>query len=217
MITQNLTKNHFLYTKEWESMAEIQNPHRNLVILERTISSDLQDFLLLLQKEPEVPTIQGTFPLHRIKSTFKKYLQQFYNLNVHGYQALIEDVYQLAWQFSQLVQQRDIKVYFAKIDNSMCRLFHTDANELRLLCTYWGAGTQWVDNNNIRPITAEANTNAARIKDLSKVFSIKAYDVGILKGALHDHLATNALMHRSPPLENNECRLLLRLDTENVL
>jgi len=217
MITKNLTHNHFLYTKEWESLAEIQHPQKNLVILERSITADLQNFLFLLQKEAQVPTIQETLPLHRIKSTFKQHLQKFYHLNVHGYQALIEDVYQLAWQFSQLVQQRAIKVYFAKIEDSMCRLFHTDANELRLLCTYWGKGTQWIDNQNIRPITPGANSNADRVKDLSKVFSVKSYDVAILKGALHDHIATNALVHRSPPLENNECRLLLRLDVENVL
>lgn len=216
MITENLTKNHFYYTREWDSLAEIEAPHRNLAILERHISADLKNFLQQLQNEAQVPTIQTTLPLHKLKATFKQHLQQFYALNVNGYQELIEDIYQLGRQFCQLSQQKTLKVYFAKIENSMCRLFHTDANELRLLCTYWGAGTQWVDNNNIRPITACANTNESRIKDLSKVFSVKPYDVAILKGALHDQLATNAIMHRSPPLEEGESRLLLRLDLESM-
>ncbi len=217
MISQNATDDHFLYTKKWEDLVEIQQPHRNLVILERSLSTDLADFLFLLQKEEQVPTIQQTLPLHRIKSVLQQHLQPFYHLNVRGYQALIEDVYQLALQFSQLVKQQEVKVYFTKIQDGMCRLFHTDANQLRLLCTYWGPGTQWVDNSNISLHTISSNSNADRINDLSKVFNVSAYDVAILKGALHDQLDTNALMHRSPPLENNECRLLLRLDTESIL
>ncbi|WP_299458536.1 DUF1826 domain-containing protein [uncultured Microscilla sp.] len=214
MITKNLAKDHFLYTKNWDTLTEIQAPHRNLAILERTISVELQNFLYLLQKETQVPVIQETLPVNRLKQILNNYLQQFRMLDTRGYQALIEDIYQLVWQFSQLVQQSHIKLYFAKIETSMCRLFHTDANELRLLCTYWGAGTQWVDNDNIHPRFCGASSNAERIKDLSKVLSVKTYDVAILKGALHDHIATNAIMHRSPPLDKNQCRLLLRLDTE---
>ena len=217
MIVKNLTDSHFLYTKNSTELAQIQSPHRNLVILERTLSPELLHFLSLLQKETQVPVIQETIPVHRLKRTLKNYLQQFQELDIRGYQQLIEDIYQLAWQFSELVQRPNVKIYFAKIENSMCRLFHTDANELRLLCTYWGAGTQWVDNNNIRPHFGNPSSNAERIKDLSKVLSVRTGDVAILKGALHNDLETNPLMHRSPPLEKNQCRLLLRLDTEMTL
>lgn len=214
MITEKRTTDHFLYTKDAEALNEIQAPHRNLVILERSISPELQNFLYLLQQETQVPAIQEILPVHRLKPTLRGYLQPFRALDTRGYQALIEDIYQLAWRFSEIVQQPNVKIYFTKVETSMCRLFHTDANELRLLCTYWGAGTQWVDNDNIRPHFGNPNSNAERIKDLSQVFSVRTGDVAILKGALHDHIATNPLMHRSPPLDKNQCRLLLRLDTE---
>jgi hypothetical protein len=59
-------------------------------------------------------------------------------------------------------------------------------------------------------------TNEALIKDQSKIHEADAFEVLILKGALHEFNNSHAVLHRSPTTEETkQNRLLLRLDTQN--
>lgn len=207
---------HFSYTQDWQDLSKIHQARQNLIIVQRKLSPDLKCFLYSLQKTSYVPVIEELIPIHRLKRSMKEYFAPFHKLNLHGYQEFIEDIYQLAQCFSSVTGQTVVKIFFAKITSSMCRLFHTDANELRMLCTYWGPGTQWVEDDNIQIPPTSFATNEGRIRDLSQVRKVATGNVVLMKGALHDQIDNNALMHRSPPLDKDECRLLLRLDMENA-
>ena len=99
----------------------------------------------------------------------------------------------------------------------MCRKFHTDVNDLRMLCTYLGPGTLWVPDEAIDLDASYARGNGKDIViDLEKVEQVGTGDVVILKGALYPE--ANAILHRSPTIEENgEKRLLLRIDTYEAL
>lgn len=210
------TEPHVFYTNQWRELSKIHQSRYNLAIFQRRVSPVLNTFLDLLQHVPDVPTIQETLPLYKLNSLLRQHLSIFQTLHTQGYQEFMQDIYQISTQFCQLTQANKFKIYFAKINDSMCRLFHTDANELRLLCTYRGAGTQWVSNHNIHQDLFNSTSNRDRIRDLSKVFEIETSSIAILKGALHDNIATTAVVHRSPPLTKGKSRLLLRLDMENT-
>ena len=82
----------------------------------------------------------------------------------------------------------------------MCRKFHADYNQLRLLCTYLSQGTLWLTDNLQKDIL---------LKD--DIQQLDTGDVAILKGELCPN--AKPVFHGSPEIESsNEKRLLLRVD-----
>ncbi len=96
----------------------------------------------------------------------------------------------------------------------MCRKFHTDINDLRLLCTYAGPGTLWVAEDENNRDYDEEHIGEVRIHQAD------TGDILILKGALYPK--GKPVVHGSPTIEETDgkrlCeRLLLRLDTNSFL
>ncbi|MEO1652562.1 MAG: DUF1826 domain-containing protein, partial [Bacteroidota bacterium] len=132
-------------------------------------------------------------------------------LHPAGFDLLLQDIKELLEAFADISQETDFSIYWAIVENGMCRRFHTDANTFRLLCTYAGPGTQWVKPENINQDRAHCPGNEMII-DMQKIEQTKPFEVVILKGALQKH-CSQPLLHRSPPLDNEgEKRLLLRID-----
>ena len=130
---------------------------------------------------------------------------------------LIEDIVFLVQIFSELTESKKIKFFLSTINNNMCRRFHTDCNDLRLLCTYVGPGTLVLPEEAIdRNALHSGKENEEIIIDADKTIYAEPEDVLILKGSLYPGNGVRAAVHRSPTIEESGAkRLLLRLDTEN--
>ena len=82
----------------------------------------------------------------------------------------------------------------------MCRKFHSDYNQLRLICTYVGSGTLWLPDDTEKDIILGQD-----------IQQIKTGHIAILKGKLYPN--AKPVFHRSPEIETfNEKRILLRID-----
>ena len=93
----------------------------------------------------------------------------------------------------------------------MCRKFHTDINDLRLLCTYVGPGTLWLPDEAIDRNMLTASTQELLIEE-QHIQQVATGDVVLLKGALFEN--SNPILHRSPAIEaSGATRFLLRIDT----
>jgi hypothetical protein len=86
------------------------------------------------------------------------------------------------------------------IADNACRKHHVDSVHLRLLCTFAGLGTEWIDPD-------------------SQHRRMSISDVGIFKGTKFPDAAPR-IRHRSPPLEHlprlRRSRLLLCIDQPGV-
>jgi hypothetical protein len=126
---------------------------------------------------------------------------------------LQKDVQDLLHIFSDVTNAATFKVLLVVVNTNMCRKFHTDINDLRLLCTYYGPGTLWLaekDATQYDTDNDELYTENAQ--------QVKAGQVAILKGALYPADNVSACVHRSPTVEETgERRLLLRIDTNEFL
>lgn len=144
-----------------------------------------------------------------ILCTFKKYL----NKHQLEYPALLSDIHQLIALFQEVTQAFTFRLLFATISTNMCSRFHTDINNLRLLCTYLGPGTLWLPNQAIDYTAVKSRgSNEEMVTDQQLIQQLTPGDVCILKGALYPD--ANPVLHKSPPIEKNgEKRLLLRIDT----
>jgi len=137
-------------------------------------------------------------------------------LDREKYTHLIQDMLDLLGHFSKVSQAKKFTVMLATVHSNMCRKFHTDINDLRLLCTYTGPGTLWLteDNINQKSITRKAG-NEAIVIDENRIQQAKTGAVVILKGALYPE--GNPIVHRSPTIEESgDKRLLLRIDTDSL-
>ena len=93
---------------------------------------------------------------------------------------LYADFQRLGRRLASLSGAPAVRMRFEHVIDDSCRKFHIDAVGLRLLCTYAGAGTEWVNNG-------------------GTVRRMATMEVGVFKGSAYPDGAPRVL-HRSPPL-----------------
>ena len=95
-----------------------------------------------------------------------------------------------------------VSVRLAIVTSDSCRKFHADYVKARLITTYVGTGTQWIDGKDAERV--------ARGQDPVRINTLGAGDVGLFKGKIATRYPA---IHRSPPIaRTGETRLMLVLD-----
>lgn len=189
-----------------EVLNDIHLKSKNIAIFQRNMAH-LRQKLLQIANQGIDCRANGT--QEDILYTLKNYLdnRQIECLDV------LSDIRQLVMLFQEVTQASTFRFLFATITTDMCSRFHTDINNLRLLCTYLGPGTLWLPNQAINYTAVKSRgSNEEMVTDQQLIQQLSPGDVCILKGALYPD--ANPVLHKSPPIEKNgEKRLLLRIDT----
>ncbi len=146
-------------------------------------------------------------------------LNHYFNSSPQKYNNLLKDILELLVTFQKVSKSDTLRVLLATVNTNMCKRFHTDINDLRMLCTYYGPGTLWLKDENTNRTVDDSCVNIDEIiKDESRVQQISTGHVAILKGAIYPKKETKAIVHRSPTIEESgDKRLLLRIDTNEFL
>ena len=109
---------------------------------------------------------------------------------------LYADIRRLAVRFAGLTGSPRVRLRFEHVVDDACHKFHIDAVKLRLLCTYAGAGTEWVHGG-------------------GRVHRLATMQVGMFKGSAFPGDGPRVL-HRSPPFGTGnlagQSRLVLCID-----
>ncbi len=113
--------------------------------------------------------------------------------------ALSEDIADLACRFAALLSLDRLEIRLEYIRTNACRKFHADHVRARLLVTYAGPGTQWLERSEAARVRAG---DAPR-----RIEQVDEGDVAILRGWLGS--AGHPAFHRSPPIEGTGGRRLL--------
>jgi hypothetical protein len=131
------------------------------------------------------------------------------------------DVSMLAQQFAQVGDTKTLKACLAVVTTNKCKKFHADFKPLRLLCTYAGAGTEWVDDADVdrsmfgQDFGSIDAANARIVPDYTNVQRAKTGEVIIMKGEMFLGNRGRGAVHRSPTLqEHGGYRIVLTLDAE---
>lgn len=123
----------------------------------------------------------------------------------------ITDIVRLCSLFWNRTTTARMTIWIEIVTTDMCRLFHVDNYRERLLCTYKGVGTEWLDHNNVNRKALGKGNNAAIVKDLLQIHQAKPFEVILIKGAQYGN-GEQSVVHRSPQIEeNNETRVLLKI------
>ena len=118
---------------------------------------------------------------------------------------LIDDVEMLARTFTQIAQCKLVDIRLERITDNACRLFHRDNVRLRLLTTYRGPSTEWVE-----PEFAHiALRNSGRF--CLPIRRLEDHEAALFRGCLSR--PDRGTVHRSPPIEGSgQTRLFLCLN-----
>ena len=131
---------------------------------------------------------------------------------------LSADIAELVEMFCYLLGVDRAGLRLVALSRPMCPKFHVDRVPCRLVTTYCGTGTEWVDHDRVdRSKLAENGGGKSGLKSglLKSPDDIRQLDCGhvaLLKGELWEGNENAGVVHRSPSVRPGETRLLVTLD-----
>jgi len=172
--------------------------HRDVSVLEKEIDS-------LLTRDIQLDSCGN---IDTILNEVSKVIEQ------EEYQLILQDIRNLLELFKETTNAKRFRLLLATINSNMCRKFHMDVNDLRMLCTYSGPGTLWLTEDNVDRKALEAyRDNQSIVIDDNHIQQVETGSVLMLKGTIYPKEGTKGAVHRSPTIEESgERRLLLRID-----
>lgn len=209
--TTKTNSDHFVFSDSFKNLGTIKQTGINLAILPRAVNLKLFEFIQSLDLTI-FPAIQTSFYAYECATVLSMLLKNI-TVDKQGLEILISDLTEVTQQFSAIVHSELVRFRLQVVDNDMCRYFHCDYNNLRLISTYSGDGTQWIANENLNRNKLGCQNNKEIVKDSSNIHQMKPFWVGIFKGELFLNNHGNGIIHRSPPIsDRSKRRLLLRID-----
>ncbi len=193
-----------------KTLTRILEDDVNLAVWQRQLPLHIADFaaLLLSLNEPlaqslclELPDEDGEPDLSGLAAGFR---------DLEAYEGFVADLRWLVSAFACLLGARRIGLRLRVLDKAMCPRFHVDHVPVRLITTYGGIGSQWLEEGAMdREQLGQAN---AEPNDMANIQQLHSGDVALLKGEKWHGNEGFGLIHRSPQLPAGERRLLLTLD-----
>lgn len=140
-------------------------------------------------------------------------------ISAQGYDALsafpgwLDDMTRLSEVFFDFAGHRPVTVRLETLARTGCPRFHVDHSYLRLVCTYRGPGTEWLDDAQVdRAAQASGAPNEAIVR-FGHPRCMPTFAVGLMKGCGYPGCADAGLVHRSPTVEPGDpARVLFCLD-----
>ena len=145
----------------------------------------------------EVATLSlGQLPAFRLESVALADLDAALTPHTAATPALRTDIAELAKFYGRLLRLARLRIRLETVTTDACSLFHVDRVRLRLLTTYVGPGTDWLD------VTAAPDERSRRLPEGA---------VALFKGSLWP--GSPGCPHRSPPINGTgRHRLVLSID-----
>lgn len=135
-----------------------------------------------------------------------------------GKMALLSDIGQLVQVYADLMDCPQVGLRLEVLTQAMCPKFHIDRTGIRLLCTYVGPGTEWLEEGFCN--RAALTRTHASLDDFHQALILHPHGIHqaspqalvLLKGSRwqgNDHAGA---IHRSPQITPGFTRVVLALD-----
>ncbi|MGE8465615.1 MAG: DUF1826 domain-containing protein [Pseudomonas putida] len=176
----------------------------NLAVWRRRLPAQLEDFAQL------VISLGQPLADQRVIDVDEQQMPEFTDLlreaaDLQGYESFVADVAWLVAAYTCLLGARRVGLRLRVLQGPMCPRFHVDHVPLRLLTSYAGPGSEWLEEGALdRRELHQATPPVDNIRRL------QAGEVAVLKGEKWQGNEGTGLVHRSP--SGRQGRLLLSLD-----
>jgi molybdopterin-guanine dinucleotide biosynthesis protein len=136
-----------------------------------------------------------------------------------GKDALRSEIGWLTHVYTDLLGCPSAALRIEVLERPMCPRFHVDRTGIRLVCTWCGPGTEWLDDgwadrSRLGPGSRGlADEESGLMRPGAEVERIPTFAVGLLKGSLWQGNAGRGAIHRSPQIDPHDApRVMLSLD-----
>ena len=201
------------------ALPQIYNQDTNIVIWQRDLEQTLTNAVnTLITANALKPLELAVSPDDAFDQLIKALKPE--DNNRDEIKALCEEITLLVEMFCCLFDLKRAGLRLKILDKPMCPRFHVDKIPCRLVTTYQGVATQWLNHSDVNRSKlgtgnlGKPDEESGLIKSLNNINQLTEGDVALLKGEYWDENEGAGLVHRSPPLAgtNSAPRLLLTLD-----
>lgn len=209
------THSEAILSNDLADLSRIYQDKVNLCVIERNIDPHVESFIgTLLVSLQEISEI---YDLSVASFDFSELLAHTWN--IEGHSEFQNDVAMLVTLFCDLFGLERVGLRMRTLDRPMCPKFHVDHVPARLVCTYGGIGTEWLEERAVDRTKLGIRTHGRNgepdglILDNSAIHRMPIYSIGLLKGSNWAGNEEHGVVHRSPkPGDAHPRRLLLTLD-----
>ncbi|YCO05366.1 DUF1826 domain-containing protein [Vibrio sp. VNB-15] len=193
-------------------LADIYQDNINIAIWQRNIGDNL------IKSADKFITSNVGFSKSLTVSPENAYTALEYATNGEAPDDLLTNMAELVDMFCYLFELEDAGLRLATLNSAMCPRFHVDQVPCRLVTSYFGSGTQWLQNSTVDRSKLGRGSNGlpdseSGLYDVeSDIQQLACGDVALLKGGRWIGNEHTGLVHRSPNIMSNETRLLMTLD-----
>lgn len=199
-------------------LSHIYESRLNLCVVKRGVEAELKHFVQqLLAASTVAKSINVIENIDFASFDFFEMLPKVAHLP--GYQVFCKDVARLTALYCDLFALQRVGLRLRVLDHAMCPRFHVDAVTCRLVSTYGGLGTEWleeayIDRRKLGSGSGGLNDEVSGlIMDAYAIQAMPAYAIGLLKGSAWESNEAHGAVHRSPRMTiHSPNRLLLTLD-----
>lgn len=195
-----------VFAESPQVLTEVLHDGINLAVWQRRLPAQIEDFVALLLNleqalaEERVIEVDEAYPL---------VLQGMLAgaVDLLGYESFVADVAWLVDAYACLLGARRVGLRLRILEGAMCPRFHVDHVPVRLLTTYAGCGSEWLEEGVVD------RTRLAQVEPpVDNIRQLQTGAVALLKGEKWLGNEGAGLIHRSPSPRAGERRLLLSLD-----
>jgi hypothetical protein len=126
-------------------------------------------------------------------------------------EAWLQDLHTVVGLYADLFEARWLGVRLTTVDGDLCPRFHVDRVGVRLLCTYAGPATEWLEERDAA--RGHLGPSGDVLRPGGRVRTLERFDVALLKGEAWPGNEGRGAVHRSPaPVADGPRRILLTVD-----
>jgi hypothetical protein len=197
-------------SEQIDVFGELLRDHINLALWQRQLPAHISDFAeaLLAQGMPLAESIVLELADDESPPDLSGLVSHYSDLP--GQQAFLADIAWLVSAFACLLDARRIGLRLRILDKAMCPRFHVDHVPVRLITSYAGVGSEWLEEGVMA--RRRLGEPAAEPSDAALIQRAEAGHVLLAKGEKWIGNAGGGLIHRSPQPPAGQRRLLLTLD-----
>ncbi|MFA0088062.1 succinylglutamate desuccinylase [Vibrio sp. 10N.286.49.C2] len=209
----NITERPLAQGTQPSALTDIYRSDRNLAVWQRSLPNELIKNIQQMLQEGK--------PLAVVKTVTPDTVADLLRDKLDGYACaddLSDDIALIVDMFCCLFDLQEVGLRLTTLDTAMCPKFHVDHLPCRLVTTYAGFATQWLNNDDIDRSKLGAGSaglpdhQSGLLKTNVCINQLKKGDVALLKGSGWEGNEATGVVHRSPETTGTERRLLLTLD-----
>ncbi|WP_417591593.1 DUF1826 domain-containing protein [Parasphingorhabdus sp.] len=177
-----------------EALDAIRDEDISIALWERELPAGLSELNL-----DDIADIRFTADIDELHGPLDDALDEAGHRKGSPRDALHNDIVALAKCFARIMETDLVEIRLEHVTTNACKKFHADYVTARLITTYMGQGTQWLEGDD----AADCDCGEPH-----KIQQMAAGDIALFKGRLWS--AKAPAIHRSPPIEGTgEERLVL--------